>query len=226
MTPIGNSESGKPRGWRSPAARISLVVAALVLLLPLGGWAFLILCIFSPLPIPTTIAADTLLIFGIDLLVIRLFAPMPYRTHFTLAVAVLIIALHSVLVRSLEFDSLPTMINPAIGVAAVVWLFMSRRRLSGTRNRRLLPAAIILLLPVLLIASYVHVPAFPASLPDVLQKDAGVSRASVAAFYSYTLDHVFDSDYLWRIDAPTQVLVAIAHKLRMVPMTAAPAEFW
>src|SRR5262249_1575455 len=49
---------------------------------------------------------------------------------------------------------------------------------------------------------------------------------TIARFYSYTLDEFIDRAYLWRIDAKTEELQAIAAELHLTKCETAPGEFW
>ena len=138
---------------------------------------------------------------------------------------VLLIA-SSVLATVMNFHFISTLSGGAIAVALVTWWFHPRRK-----NSQIVWVAVSGVLAAfgfigLIYSRFVERPARSVPLDASLQQILGTNATNVTLFNQYDLGGFIDSEYLWRIEAPSEVVGLIVNGLKLQATNGAPTRFW
>lgn len=113
-----------------------------------------------------------------------------------------------------------------VAVAFVGWWIHRRRTVRSTRWVGVGIFAAILVYIGVACARYSDRPASPDALSPELVQALGNKASMVSAFYRYDRGGFIDREWLWRIDAPPEVIALAVSRLKLERANAVPREFW
>ena len=111
-------------------------------------------------------------------------------------------------------------------VAFATWWLHPRRTVRSTRWVGSAMAVAGLVFTGLVYARHVDWPARPDPLPTPLAEVLGGEVVRVESLYLYDLGGFIDHEWLWRIDAASELVALAVSRLGLEPTTAVPPRFW
>jgi hypothetical protein len=214
------SDPGGRQTARPSSTRAFLAATLLLIALPCLGYAIFASTLLLPFPFSLNIAIAGSLAAALAIAAVAAVAPRSQRLRFVMWTAILSIATEVAVVYILHREAPAAIVSAAVGTAAAaVWLAPASTLL--LRRSGIVLSALYV---TLLTACFVDWPSIPDAVPYELA--AIIDSKSVGRFYSYRLTAFIDSEWLWRIDAPPDVLDSIATKSGMSPCANAPNAFW
>jgi hypothetical protein len=112
----------------------------------------------------------------------------------------------------------------ALGIAGVTLWFIPRD--GRIVRQRLWAGGFLLAFWSLFGASLYDWPAWPDATPEPLVRATGGKPGAIERFHCYDLGGFIDHDWLWRIDARSDVLQSIAPSVGLEKVDSVPPGFW
>jgi len=125
-----------------------------------------------------------------------------------------------------NFHVIGSVVGGLFAVGFVAWWFHPNRTRRSTARVSLTIGATCLAFLGLVYLRYVDMPARPAELPPELVETLGANVARVAAFHRYDLGGFIDHEWLWRVDAPPDIVTLVISGLKMHKTDSVPPQLW
>jgi hypothetical protein len=119
-----------------------------------------------------------------------------------------------------------SVVGGLFAVGFVAWWFHPNRTRRSTARVSLTIGATCLAFLGLVYLRYVDMPARPAELPPELVETLGANVARAAAFHRYDLGGFIDHEWLWRVDAPPDIVTLVISGLKMHKTDSVPPQLW
>lgn len=204
------------------AGRWLAVVASAMLAFVVALYINLFVFLFGPFPRDLAEPTAGFVMGALVVLPGALLAP-----RFRLAVAAtLVVLVASIGIGFLHQDVAGTVLGGVAAMAFAMWWRHPGRTARSTRWVGTASAVAGLAFAALVVARHVDWPARPDALSPELAQVLGAEAPRVQAFYRYDLGGFIDREWLWRIDAPPELLALVVSGLGLEPAGAVPARFW
>ena len=210
------------RDWLRGAIRWMAVAASVAVAFVVSVYVNLFVFLFGPFPRDLAEPTAGFVMGALVVLPGALLAP-----RFRLVVAAVLVALITWIGVAVFRQHVA---GPALGglaaAAFAMWWLHPRRTARVTRGVAAAAAVAGLAFAGLVYARHVDWPARPDALPALLAEALGSEGARVQAFYLHDLGGFIDHEWLWRIDAPPELVARAVSGLGLEPAGAVPPRFW